>query len=116
VETETVIEMTRTQSNPDGLETTYIKRKVKQHKEITEQVPKTPRSHIPARSVPRTPINPRENLSPTSVAPTTPRYPPDVPHPKQITLPESIPTPNKFYVITTGQEVGIFFDWCVPVH
>ena len=44
-----------------------------------------------------------------------PRYPPDVPHPKQITLPEDIPTPNKFYVVTASQEVGIFFDWCVSV-
>ncbi|KIM53625.1 hypothetical protein SCLCIDRAFT_88997, partial [Scleroderma citrinum Foug A] len=33
------------------------------------------------------------------------------PHPKNITLPESIPTPNKFYVITASQEVRISFDW-----
>jgi len=118
-----VIETTRTQSNPDGSETTYIERKVKRHKEITEKLPsaKAPRSHIPARSVdrvPRTPVpNFRDNLSQTSMTPTcdTPRYPPDVPHPKQITLPESIPTPSKFYVITAGQEVGIFFDWYVQV-
>ncbi|KAL4066385.1 hypothetical protein V8B97DRAFT_1919464 [Scleroderma yunnanense] len=41
----------------------------------------------------------------------TPRYPPEIPHPKQITLSESIPISNKFYVVRAGQEVGIFFDW-----
>ncbi|KAL4073073.1 hypothetical protein V8B97DRAFT_1869235 [Scleroderma yunnanense] len=40
-----------------------------------------------------------------------PRYPPEISHLKQITLPESIPIPNKFYVVTAGQEVRIFFDW-----
>ena len=122
METETVIEMTCTQSNSDGSETTYIERKVKWHKEITGKVPKTPRSHVPTRSadhIPHTPINSlSDSLSPTSIAPTcnAPRYPPDVPHPKQITLPEDTPTPSKFYVITAGQEVRISFDWCIPVH
>lgn len=121
VETETIIEITCTQSNPDGSETTYIERKVKWHKEIMEKVPKTPWSHIPTRSVdciPRTLIdNLPDNPSLTSVAPTcnAPRYPTDVPHPKQITLPEGILTPNKFYVIMPGQEVRIFFDWCIPL-
>ena len=118
-----MIKTTRTQSNPDGSETTYIERKVKQHKEITEKLPsaKAPCSHIPVRSVDRVPCTPgpnfHDNLSQTSMTPTrnTPRYPPDVPHPKQITLPENIPTPSKFYVITAGQEIRIFFDWYVQV-
>ena len=54
--------MTHTQSNPDSSETTYIERKVKQHKEITKQVPKTPWSHIPTRSVDRIPHTPINNL------------------------------------------------------
>ena len=86
-----------------------------------EKVPKTPWSHIPTRSVDRIPRTLIDNLpdnpSLTSVAPTcnAPRYPTDIPHPKQITLPEGILTPNKFYVIMPGQEVRIFFDWCIPV-
>jgi hypothetical protein len=38
-------------------------------------------------------------------------YPTSVPHPNTIRIPEK--AMKKYYVITVGQEVGIFFDWYV---
>ncbi|KIJ58806.1 hypothetical protein HYDPIDRAFT_33819 [Hydnomerulius pinastri MD-312] len=37
-------------------------------------------------------------------------YPAGIPHPRAITIPTSRRI-KKFYVITVGQEVGIFFNW-----
>ncbi|KAI6018114.1 hypothetical protein BKA83DRAFT_89073, partial [Pisolithus microcarpus] len=42
---------------------------------------------------------------------------PPIPHPSRISLPKSNTAVQGYYVITVGQEVGIFYNWAdVAAH
>lgn len=43
-------------------------------------------------------------------------YIPPVPHPSELHAPLPGENPDAYWVVTVGQEVGIFFHWCVASH
>jgi hypothetical protein len=43
-------------------------------------------------------------------------YIPPVPHPSELHAPLPSENPDAYWVVTVGQEVGIFFHWCIASH
>jgi len=81
---------------------------------ITETVSRTttPSSSLHEELSPAKPSS--QAKPPTPAIPATPRlgsYTPHIPHPDEIQAPEAGFIAEGFYVISVGQEVGIFYHW-----
>jgi len=78
----------------------------------------TPSSSLQEESSPVKPSSQAGQPVTPATVPSTPRlgsHAPRIPHPDEIQAPEVGFIAEGFYVISVGQEVGIFYHWCVHV-